>query len=156
MGQGCGRAGGKKRLSQQYKAPHQRIFKGLPKCQCLQIALQAMPKLSLQGRRAAVLAGRTLGRSCGRACLSLGGWLVSCHCSPLLVFRCRASKEAPRVPQLGGNAGSVVGTPLQHSFLTDVSDVYEMEGGLLNLLNDFHSGKLQAFGNLFNAGISLD
>ncbi|ETE62287.1 Coiled-coil domain-containing protein 28B [Ophiophagus hannah] len=51
-----------------------------------------------------------------------------------------------RVPQLGGNAGSVVGTPLQHSFLTDVSDVYEMEGGLLNLLNDFHSGKLQAFG----------
>ncbi|KAM3829709.1 coiled-coil domain-containing protein 28B isoform 1-T2 [Vipera latastei] len=58
----------------------------------------------------------------------------------------RASKEASRVPQLGGNAGSVVGTPLQHSFLTDVSDVYEMEGGLLNLLNDFHSGKLQAFG----------
>ncbi|KAL7980618.1 hypothetical protein Chor_001772 [Crotalus horridus] len=72
--------------------------------------------------------------------------MVSCHCSPLLVFRCRASKEASRVPQLGGNAGSVVGTPLQHSFLTDVSDVYEMEGGLLNLLNDFHSGKLQAFG----------
>ncbi|XP_013913132.1 PREDICTED: coiled-coil domain-containing protein 28B isoform X3 [Thamnophis sirtalis] len=58
----------------------------------------------------------------------------------------RASKETSRVPQLGGNAGSVVGTPLQHSFLTDVSDVYEMEGGLLNLLNDFHSGKLQAFG----------
>lgn len=39
-----------------------------------------------------------------------------------------------------------MGNPLQHSFLTDVSDVYEMEGGLLNLLNDFHSGKLQAFG----------
>ncbi|XP_007432012.1 coiled-coil domain-containing protein 28B isoform X1 [Python bivittatus] len=58
----------------------------------------------------------------------------------------RANKETPRVPQLGGNAGSVVGTPLQHSFLTDVSDVYAMEGGLLNLLNDFHSGKLQAFG----------
>lgn len=37
-------------------------------------------------------------------------------------------------------------SPLQHSFLTDVSDVREMEGGLLNLLNDFHSGKLQAFG----------
>uniref|UniRef100_A0A3P8U4F5 Coiled-coil domain containing 28B n=1 Tax=Amphiprion percula TaxID=161767 RepID=A0A3P8U4F5_AMPPE len=38
--------------------------------------------------------------------------------------------------------------PLQHSFLTDVSDVREMEGGLLNLLNDFHSGKLQAFGKV--------
>ncbi|XP_053566638.1 coiled-coil domain-containing protein 28A [Bombina bombina] len=35
----------------------------------------------------------------------------------------------------------------QHSFLTDVSDVQEMEKGLLSLLNDFHSGKLQAFGN---------
>lgn len=39
-------------------------------------------------------------------------------------------------------------SPLQHSFLTDVSDVREMEGGLLNLLNDFHSGKLQAFGKM--------
>lgn len=38
------------------------------------------------------------------------------------------------------------GTPLQHSFLTEVTDVYEMEGGLLSLLNDFHSGRLQAFG----------
>ncbi|MBN3282764.1 CC28A protein, partial [Polyodon spathula] len=37
--------------------------------------------------------------------------------------------------------------PIQHSFLTDVSDVQEMEKGLLSLLNDFHSGKLQAFGN---------
>lgn len=35
---------------------------------------------------------------------------------------------------------------IQHSFLTDVSDVQEMENGLLSLLNDFHSGKLQAFG----------
>ncbi|XP_042297002.1 coiled-coil domain-containing protein 28B isoform X1 [Sceloporus undulatus] len=58
----------------------------------------------------------------------------------------RTNKEKPRAPQPGGNAGAAVGTPLQHSFLTDVSDVYEMEGGLLNLLNDFHSGKLQAFG----------
>ncbi|XP_061533863.1 coiled-coil domain-containing protein 28A isoform X2 [Phycodurus eques] len=36
---------------------------------------------------------------------------------------------------------------IQHSFLTDVSDVQEMENGLLSLLDDFHSGKLQAFGN---------
>uniref|UniRef100_A0A8D2KXN3 Coiled-coil domain containing 28B n=1 Tax=Varanus komodoensis TaxID=61221 RepID=A0A8D2KXN3_VARKO len=57
------------------------------------------------------------------------------------------NKEKPRPPQPSGSAGgTVVATPLQHSFLTDVSDVYEMEGGLLNLLNDFHSGKLQAFG----------
>ncbi|KAM9369766.1 coiled-coil domain-containing protein 28B isoform 1-T1 [Phaethornis superciliosus] len=50
----------------------------------------------------------------------------------------RTSKERVR--------GAARGTPLQHSFLTDVSDVYEMEGGLLSLLSDFHSGKLQAFG----------
>ncbi|XP_061571440.1 coiled-coil domain-containing protein 28A [Cololabis saira] len=42
-----------------------------------------------------------------------------------------------------GQAAPIV----QHSFLTDVSDVQEMENGLLSLLNDFHSGKLQAFGN---------
>ncbi|NWV01477.1 CC28B protein, partial [Upupa epops] len=50
----------------------------------------------------------------------------------------RTSKERVRA------AGT--GAPLQHSFLTDVSDVCEMEGGLLSLLSDFHSGKLQAFG----------
>ncbi|XP_075852192.1 coiled-coil domain-containing protein 28B isoform X2 [Microcebus murinus] len=49
-------------------------------------------------------------------------------------------------PVLAGGAGGSAGTPLQHSFLTEVTDVYEMEGGLLNLLNDFHSGRLQAFG----------
>lgn len=47
---------------------------------------------------------------------------------------------------LAGGAGGSAGTPLQHSFLTEVTDVYEMEGGLLNLLNDFHSGRLRAFG----------
>ncbi|NXW18319.1 CC28B protein, partial [Circaetus pectoralis] len=51
----------------------------------------------------------------------------------------RTSKERVR-------AGAARGAPLQHSFLTDVSDVCEMEGGLLSLLSDFHSGKLQAFG----------
>lgn len=34
----------------------------------------------------------------------------------------------------------------EHSFLTDVADVRVMEQGLLQLLEDFHSGKLQAFG----------
>ena len=34
----------------------------------------------------------------------------------------------------------------EHSFLTDVADVRMMEQGLLQLLDDFHSGKLQAFG----------
>ncbi|NWH68645.1 CC28B protein, partial [Geococcyx californianus] len=57
-------------------------------------------------------------------------------------FPCRTSKERGRA---GGPAASR-GAPLQHSFLTDVSDVCEMEGGLLSLLSDFHSGKLQAFG----------
>ncbi|XP_029929446.1 coiled-coil domain-containing protein 28A [Myripristis murdjan] len=51
---------------------------------------------------------------------------------------------------LGGKANqnqSQTAPIIQHSFLTDVSDVQEMENGLLSLLNDFHSGKLQAFGN---------
>lgn len=63
-----------------------------------------------------------------------------------LCFLSRVNKEKSRLPQPGGSGGAALGAPLQHSFLTDVSDVYEMEGGLLNLLNDFHSGKLQAFG----------
>ncbi|NXG03457.1 CC28B protein, partial [Sakesphorus luctuosus] len=51
----------------------------------------------------------------------------------------RTSRERAR-------AGTARAAPLQHNFLTDVSDVCEMEGGLLSLLSDFHSGKLQAFG----------
>ena len=58
----------------------------------------------------------------------------------------RPPKEKSRAPQPAGPSKVVQSSPLQHSFLTDVSDVREMEGGLLNLLNDFHSGKLQAFG----------
>ncbi|XP_036024973.1 coiled-coil domain-containing protein 28A isoform X1 [Onychomys torridus] len=57
----------------------------------------------------------------------------------------RVIKEKNR-PQAGEGKGAQ-STPIQHSFLTDVSDVQEMERGLLSLLNDFHSGKLQAFGN---------
>uniref|UniRef100_H0YT23 Coiled-coil domain containing 28B n=1 Tax=Taeniopygia guttata TaxID=59729 RepID=H0YT23_TAEGU len=53
----------------------------------------------------------------------------------------RLRKERARA-----GAGGSRGAPLQHSFLTDVSDVCEMERGLLSLLSDFHSGKLQAFG----------
>lgn len=34
----------------------------------------------------------------------------------------------------------------QHTFLTDITEVRQMEQGLLKLLDDFHSGKLQAFG----------
>uniref|UniRef100_A0A8D0HSK6 Coiled-coil domain containing 28B n=1 Tax=Sphenodon punctatus TaxID=8508 RepID=A0A8D0HSK6_SPHPU len=56
----------------------------------------------------------------------------------------RVNKE--KRPSARSQHRASAGPPLQHSFLTDVSDVYEMEGGLLNLLNDFHSGKLQAFG----------
>lgn len=54
---------------------------------------------------------------------------------------------------LAGGGGGSAGTPLQHSFLTEVTDVYEMEGGLLNLLNDFHSGRLQAFGESCELGL---
>ncbi|KAL4623913.1 epithelial cell-transforming sequence 2 oncogene-like [Arapaima gigas] len=55
----------------------------------------------------------------------------------------RGIRDKPR-PQ-GPTAKGAQPTPIQHSFLTDVSDVQEMERGLLSLLNDFHSGKLQAF-----------
>lgn len=33
-----------------------------------------------------------------------------------------------------------------HCFLSDVMDVRQMEQALLHLLDDFHSGKLRAFG----------
>ncbi|KAI5610785.1 coiled-coil domain-containing protein 28A [Silurus asotus] len=55
----------------------------------------------------------------------------------------RGVKEKPKVQSRLSSQSA----PIQHSFLTDVSDVQEMEKGLLSLLNDFHSGKLQAFGN---------
>ncbi|KAM9327977.1 coiled-coil domain-containing protein 28A isoform 2-T2 [Pholidichthys leucotaenia] len=68
----------------------------------------------------------------------------------------RGVRDKPR-SQLGsgGKAGQNQGQTapvIQHSFLTDVSDVQEMENGLLSLLNDFHSGKLQAFGNECSIG----
>ncbi|XP_070814177.1 coiled-coil domain-containing protein 28A [Chaetodon auriga] len=63
----------------------------------------------------------------------------------------RVIREKPRHHLgLGGKSNQNQGQAapiIQHSFLTDVSDVQEMENGLLSLLNDFHSGKLQAFGN---------
>ena len=34
----------------------------------------------------------------------------------------------------------------EHSFLTDRTDVKQMEKGLLDLMHDFNHGKLQAFG----------
>lgn len=37
-------------------------------------------------------------------------------------------------------------TSSSHSFLTDVADMRSMETALVQLVNDFHSGKLQAFG----------
>uniref|UniRef100_A0A8C9T9Z5 Coiled-coil domain containing 28B n=1 Tax=Scleropages formosus TaxID=113540 RepID=A0A8C9T9Z5_SCLFO len=60
----------------------------------------------------------------------------------------RPHKAPPKAPPPAGSGRVAQSSPLQHSFLTDVSDVREMEGGLLNLLNDFHSGKLQAFGKV--------
>lgn len=35
---------------------------------------------------------------------------------------------------------------LHHCFLSDVTDVRQMEQALQQLLEDFHSGKLRAFG----------
>lgn len=45
--------------------------------------------------------------------------------------------------------GDVQRLTKEHSFLTDVADVRAMEQGLLQLLADFHSGKLRAFSRDF-------
>uniref|UniRef100_A0A8B9N9X9 Coiled-coil domain containing 28B n=1 Tax=Accipiter nisus TaxID=211598 RepID=A0A8B9N9X9_9AVES len=66
--------------------------------------------------------------------------------SPRQRARLRRSAGSGKERVRASGAGAARGAPLQHSFLTDVSDVCEMEGGLLSLLSDFHSGKLQAFG----------
>lgn len=73
-------------------------------------------------------------------------WLFVLYC-----FLFSRSDKSRYQLGLGGKANQNQGQAapiIQHSFLTDVSDVQEMENGLLSLLNDFHSGKLQAFGNL--------
>ncbi|CAB1335626.1 unnamed protein product, partial [Coregonus sp. 'balchen'] len=59
----------------------------------------------------------------------------------------RRGVKARQQQASGSKSGQGQPDPIQHSFLTDVSDVQEMEKGLLSLLNDFHNGKLQAFGN---------
>ncbi|XP_060789532.1 coiled-coil domain-containing protein 28A [Neoarius graeffei] len=64
------------------------------------------------------------------------------HLNQKTKFR-RGVRDKPKLQSQLSNQTA----PIQHSFLTDVSDVQEMEKGLLSLLNDFHSGKLQAFGN---------
>ncbi|GFR14951.1 coiled-coil domain-containing protein 28B [Trichonephila clavata] len=62
------------------------------------------------------------------------------------------SKATPRRSQFGANKqktteGQSTSRPCeQHTFLTDITEVRQMEQGLLKLLDDFHSGKLQAFG----------
>ncbi|XP_058604910.1 coiled-coil domain-containing protein 28A isoform X2 [Onychostoma macrolepis] len=66
------------------------------------------------------------------------------HSSQRTKYR-RGVRDKPRPQSQSGKSNQSAHT--QHSFLTDVSDVQEMEKGLLSLLNDFHSGKLQAFGN---------
>ncbi|RXN19116.1 epithelial cell-transforming sequence 2 oncogene-like protein [Labeo rohita] len=79
--------------------------------------------------------------SSGRS-FGVGG--VATHSSQRTKYR-RGMRDKPRPQSQSGKSNQ--SAPIQHSFLTDVSDVQEMEKGLLSLLNDFHSGKLQAFGN---------
>lgn len=58
----------------------------------------------------------------------------------------RNGKAAFARTEAHAQEASVPRTCEQHSFLTDITDVRQMEQGLLQLLHDFHSGKLQAFG----------
>ncbi|KAA0711297.1 Epithelial cell-transforming sequence 2 oncogene-like [Triplophysa tibetana] len=66
------------------------------------------------------------------------------HSSQRTKYR-RGVRDKPRPQSQSGKTNQ--SAHIQHTFLTDVSDVQDMEKGLLSLLNDFHSGKLQAFGN---------
>ncbi|XP_051578692.1 coiled-coil domain-containing protein 28A-like [Myxocyprinus asiaticus] len=75
---------------------------------------------------------------------SLGVSGMGPHTNQRTKYR-RGVRDKPRPQSQSGKSNQ--SAPIQHSFLTDVSDVQEMEKGLLGLLNDFHSGKLQAFGN---------
>lgn len=72
----------------------------------------------------------------------------------LLYVNEKMSTRPPRPPppQLSNRAHSLKKVvPLErpvhhHCFLSDVTDVRRMEAALLHLLEDFHSGKLRAFG----------
>ncbi|KAM8902609.1 coiled-coil domain-containing protein 28A isoform 1-T3 [Spinachia spinachia] len=83
------------------------------------------------------------------------GHTAGTRCSQKSKMR-RAGRDKPRYHVgVGGRSTQNPGQAapvIQHSFLTDVSDVQEMENGLLGLLNDFHSGKLQAFDNECSIG----
>jgi hypothetical protein len=48
--------------------------------------------------------------------------------------------------EVGMHMGAARRSCQHHSFLSDVTDVRRMEAALLHLLEDFHSGKLRAFG----------
>uniref|UniRef100_A0A0B6YZ09 Coiled-coil domain-containing protein 28B n=1 Tax=Arion vulgaris TaxID=1028688 RepID=A0A0B6YZ09_9EUPU len=56
-------------------------------------------------------------------------------------------KSSQKEKTQSGRKISVSRPAKEHTFLTDVADVRTMEHGLIQLLDDFHSGKLQAFGN---------
>ncbi|XP_056333424.1 coiled-coil domain-containing protein 28A [Danio aesculapii] len=95
------------------------------------------PKPSSNQPPPSVPARKTTSRSFGA-----GG--IGTHSSQRAKYR-RGARDKPRPQSQSGKSNQ--SSHIQHSFLTDVSDVQEMEKGLLSLLNDFHSGKLQAFGN---------
>ncbi|XP_026157996.1 coiled-coil domain-containing protein 28A [Mastacembelus armatus] len=117
-------------------------------------------KLKRKSPRTSINAGAPTGGSGRKNSSSSGGRHVGyshnmgTHSSQKSKNR-RGVRDKPRHQGLGGKANQSQGQAapiIQHSFLTDVSDVQEMEKGLLSLLNDFHSGKLQAFGNECSIG----
>ncbi|KAL1420092.1 hypothetical protein MTO96_024620 [Rhipicephalus appendiculatus] len=63
---------------------------------------------------------------------------------PKMEFKPTPRRRNGKAAESEGRSGNAACE--QHSFLTDVTDVRQMEQGLLQLLHDFHSGKLQAFG----------
>ncbi|XP_077977282.1 uncharacterized protein LOC144432858 [Glandiceps talaboti] len=56
------------------------------------------------------------------------------------------SKFQKEKEKMMSSTGAKHKTCKEHVFLTDVADVRQMEKGLLQMLDDFHSGRLQAFG----------
>nr|XP_022336998.1 coiled-coil domain-containing protein 28B-like isoform X2 [Crassostrea virginica] len=65
-------------------------------------------------------------------------------------------KKSKKTGKADPDTGSTGRTCKEHTFLTDVADVRTMEHGLLQLLEDFHCGKLQAFKHMSGGSMTFE
>ena len=69
---------------------------------------------------------------------------ISCLCLETLSFKYFIVQE--KVKHKTQVDGASEPSCKEHSFITNASDIRQMQDGLLSLLDEFNSGKLQAFG----------